>query len=159
MRWLLIDQFSEIRKGESAKGYRCITRSEGALTDDFPAFPVMPQSLLCEMMAQVGGVLAGATIDFSKEVVLAKISEAVFYKDVTPPAFLEIRARLADLGEDAAVTECEISDRGEPVAKGNVFFGLFTQLDGDGKGSIVFSKGFMESFAIRQSTKEGKTVS
>ncbi len=153
MRWLLVDQFCDIKKGESARGYRCVTRSEGALTDDFPAFPVMPASLLLEMMAQVGGVLAGATIDFSKEVVLAKISDAVFYKDVTPPASLEIRARLGDLGEEAAVTECEIWDRDTLVAKGNVFFGLFDQLNGDGKGPIVFSRDFMDSFAIRQATQ------
>src|SRR5688500_2231354 len=108
MRWLLVDKFTAIRKGEYAQGLRSVTRSEGALVDDFPAFPVMPPTLLLEMMAQVGGVLTGATIDFSKEVVLAKISAARFPVRVKPPALLVIEAKLIQAGEDLAVTECSI---------------------------------------------------
>lgn len=150
MRWLLIDQFTEIRKGEFAKGTRCITRGETALTDSYPAFPVMPSTLLLEMMAQVGGILTGATIDFSKEVVLAKITDAAFASAVTPPSTLEIEARLQSLGEDAAVTECRVLNQGREAAVGTFFFGLFNTLGENGRTSVVFSRSFMESFAIRQ---------
>ena len=150
MRWLLIDTFTEIRKGEFAKGTRSITRGESALEDSYPAFPQMPSALLLEMMAQVGGVLTGATIDFAKEVVLAKITGAEFPSAVTPPSLLEIEATLKDVGEDAAVTECRVTSAGEEVASGTFFFGLFKTLGEDGRTSVVFSKSFMESFAIRQ---------
>ena len=148
MRWLLIDKFTAIRKGEYASAVRGVTRSEGALVDDFPAFPVMPPTLLMEMMAQVGGVLTGATIGFSKEVVLAKISQARFFSRVTPPALLTIEARLAEAGDDLAVTECRVLQSEAAVAEAVIFFGLFSQLDGRQGRSVVFSTDFMESFAI-----------
>lgn len=150
MRWLLVDQFSVIQKGKYAKGIRSVTRSEDALAGDYPSFPIMPPTLLLEMMAQVGGVLVGATIGFSKEVVLAKISQAAFLKRIEPPSILEIEACLSELGDDAAETKCRISRSGELVAEGVIFFGLFTSLDGHPGKSIVFSKSFMESFAIRE---------
>ena len=150
MRWLLIDEFTEIRKGSLAKGRKCVTRSDEALTDEFPVFPMVPHPLMCEMMAQVGGVLVGATIDFKKEVVLAKITDARFLRPVVPPASLEIEGALTDLGDTAARTSCLIRSAGEIVAKGDVFFGLFDFLGGSEGRSIVFSENFMESFAIRE---------
>jgi 3-hydroxyacyl-[acyl-carrier-protein] dehydratase len=156
MRWLLIDRFISIERGRTARAVRGVTRSEGALTDDFPAYPVMPPSLLLEMMAQVGGVLVGATIDFSREVVLAKISQAAFRRRVLPSALLEIGAELEDRGEEAAVTACRITENGAPVAEARIFFGLFAQLDGRRDGSVVFSRDFMESFAIREVIAAGE---
>ena len=150
MRWLLIDRFTQIDKGKVAKGIRSVTRSEGALVDSYPCYPVMPSSLLLEMMAQVGGVLVGATIDFSREVVLAKVSAAEFFGPVVPPSTLEIESRLGELGEDAAMTDCQILMEGKLMARSHVFFGLFKGLGQNGQKSTVFSKDFVESFALRQ---------
>ena len=150
MRWILVDQFTHIEKGRFARGERAFTRAEGAVADLYPCYPVMPPTLLLEMMAQVGGVLTGATIDFAKEVVLAKITDAEFAAPAVPPALFVIEARMGDLGDDAAMTECRVTRGGELVAKANIFFGLFTHLAEEGKKSIVFSKDFMDSFAIRQ---------
>ncbi len=149
MRWILVDEFTHIEKGQYARGVRAFTRSEGAVTDLYPCYPVMPPTLMLEMMAQVGGVLVGATIDFNKEVVLAKFTDAEFAVPVAPPALFEIEARMGDLGDDAGMTECHITANGARVAEANIFFGLFAHL-GEGKKSMVFSKDFMDSFAIRQ---------
>lgn len=157
MRWILIDRFERIDKGKYAKGLRSVTRSEGALVDQYPCYPVMPSSLLLEMMAQVGGVLVGATIDFSREVVLAKITNAVFEHAVTPPALLEIEARLTELGEDAGMTECVIHQGSQPIARCQVFFGLFSALKENQDTSTVFSRDFMESFALRQVMEQPTT--
>ena len=154
MRWLLVDKFTKIHKGQSAKGIRSVTRSEGALTEDFPFCPVMPPSLLIEMMAQVGGVLTGATIDFSKEVVLAKISQAEFTRRICPPTILEIEAHLTEVGDAAAETKCRILESGSCVAQATIFFGLFSGIDGQQGKSIVFSDDFMQAFAIREMITE-----
>lgn len=160
MRWILVDQFSHIEKGRYARGVRAFTRSEGAVSDLYPCYPVMQPPLLLEMMAQVGGILVGATIDFGKEVVLAKITDAEFAVPVAPPALFVIEAKMGDLGDDAGMTECQVSVAGSGAAAGSaagtvvaratIFFGLFTHLAEEGKKSIVFSKDFMESFAIRE---------
>ncbi len=150
MRWILVDQFTHIEKGRYARGLRAFTRSEAAVSDLYPCYPVMPPTLMLEMMAQVGGILVGSTIDFAKEVVLAKITDAEFPSAVTPPALFEIEARMGDLGDDAGMAECQVSSGGAIVAKATIFFGLFAHLAEEGKKSIVFSKDFMESFAIRE---------
>ncbi len=155
MRWILVDQFTHIEKGRYARGVRAFTRSEGAVSDLYPCYPVMPPTLMLEMMAQVGGILTGSTIDFGKEVVLAKITDAEFVSAVTPPALFVIEARMGDLGDDAGMTECQISVDGNVVARANIFFGLFAHLAEEGKKSIVFSKDFMESFAIRETLAAG----
>ena len=154
MRWILIDQFTNIEKGKTARGVRAVTRAEQSIVDHYPCWPVMPPTLLLEMMAQVGGVLVGATIDFAKEVVLAKIADAEFSAPVTPPALLMVEAKLADIGDDAGVAECRILSNEQVVAKADIFFGLFAHL-GEGQKSIVFSKDFMDSFGIRQAVVEG----
>jgi len=155
MRWILVDRFTRIQKGKFAQGKRCVTRAENALVDSYPCYPVMPSSLLLEMMAQVGGVLAGATIEFGREVVLAKIADAEFPLGVTPPMELTIEARMGELGEDAAMTECQVSHEKDLVAKANIFFGLFPGMGDEGKRSVVFSKDFVESFALKQIVEHG----
>lgn len=150
MRWILIDEFKYIYKGSHAKGVRNVTRCEPALTDRHPSVPVMPSSLLIEMMAQVTGVLVGATIDFKKEVVLAKVSDAAFYDRVWAPAQLEIEGKLISLNDSAACCEASVTLRNKPVVRAVIFFGLFDFLMPGAQHSAVFSKDFMESFAIQK---------
>ncbi len=155
MRWMLIDKYTDIVKGEFCRGLRSITRSEGALLDNYPCYPVMPSSLLIEMMAQVGGVLVGASINFEREVVLAKVTGANFTQMITPPCQLTIEAHLEELGDDAGMTKCQIKKEDQVVATSHIFFGLFKALGDEGKKSMVFSKDFMESFALEQITAQG----
>ena len=150
MRWLIIDEFTAIKKGKFACGIKCVTRADESLTQTYPAVPVLSPSLMCEMMAQVGGVIIGATIDFTKEVVLAKISQADFKQRVSPPAMLEIEGRLEDLGDSAARTHCTIKEHGNLVAEGDMFFGLFDQLQETKGKPIVFSESFMKTFSINR---------
>ncbi|MFT5206716.1 MAG: 3-hydroxyacyl-[acyl-carrier-protein] dehydratase [Candidatus Omnitrophota bacterium] len=158
MRWMLIDKYTDIVKGKFCRGLRSITRSEGALLDNYPCYPVMPSSLLIEMMAQVGGVLIGASIDFEREVVLAKVTDASFTHMITPPCQLTIEAELEELGDDAGMTKCQVLRGAEVVATSHIFFGLFKALGDEGKKSMVFSKDFMESFALKQIIEAGQYV-
>lgn len=156
MRWILIDEFRYIRKGEKAQGVKCVTRSEESLLGFPPHFPVYPSGLMIEMMAQVGGVLIGANDDFKKEVLLAKVTSAEFYRPVKPPAELVITATQLDYREEAALTECEIMCKEEKIAKAQIFFGVFDSSNftehpqQNHNRSIVFSDDFLEAFAIRQ---------
>lgn len=158
MRWILIDHFEEIVPGQRALGYKSVTRSEGALVDRFPCYPVMPSSLLTEMMAQVGGVLVGASIDFRKEVVLAKVADAEYPEAVFPPAKLEVSANLDELGDQAAITTCRILRDKVPVASARIFFGLFDGLGENGARSVVFSENFLRSFALKEAIRAGEAA-
>jgi len=154
MRWIWIDRFEKIEKGSYCKGLRSVGRSEGALSDYYPCYPFMPSSFMIEMMAQVGGVLVGATIDFKKEVVLAKVNQAKFPQMVTPPDLLEIEAELKDESDSGALTDCKITSSGKLIARASIFFALFDQLSENGKRGAVFSKDFMETYAIQQLIEE-----
>ena len=59
MRWIWIDRFVEFVDGSHAKAIKNVSLSEDHLHDHFPGFPVMPQSLMLEGMAQTGGILLG----------------------------------------------------------------------------------------------------
>ena len=76
MRWYWIDRFTEFESGRRAKAVKNITLAEDHLHDHFPGYPIMPNSLVIEGMAQTGGLLVCESTGFREKVVLAKLSKA-----------------------------------------------------------------------------------
>ncbi len=68
------------------------------------AFPVMPNSLIIEGMAQTAGILVGATRNFEEKVVLAKIASAVIASDVLPGQCIRYDATIDRVDEVGANT-------------------------------------------------------
>ncbi len=87
MRWIWIDKFVEFHSGQSATAMKNVTLAEEHLHDHFPGFPVMPETLCIEGMAQTAGILVGEAKNFKEKVILAKIKKAVF----SPPSLCELR--------------------------------------------------------------------
>ena len=52
MRWIWIDKFIEFQSGQKAVAVKNVTMAEEHLHDHFPGFPVMPECLMIEGMAQ-----------------------------------------------------------------------------------------------------------
>ncbi|MGD0653543.1 MAG: 3-hydroxyacyl-ACP dehydratase FabZ family protein [Thermoguttaceae bacterium] len=84
MRWYWIDKFIEFESGRYAKAVKCISLAEEHLHDHFSFYPMIPNSLVIEGMAQTGGLLISEHNQFSEKVVLAKIPKARFYCDAVP---------------------------------------------------------------------------
>ena len=53
---LLVDKIIEMVPMKYAVGIKCVTMNEPFFQGHFPGHPVMPGALICEAMAQVGGV-------------------------------------------------------------------------------------------------------
>ncbi|WP_444193822.1 3-hydroxyacyl-ACP dehydratase FabZ [Dialister succinatiphilus] len=53
---LLVDKIIEMVPMKYAIGVKCVTMNEPFFQGHFPGHPVMPGALICEAMAQVGGV-------------------------------------------------------------------------------------------------------
>lgn len=53
---LLVDRITELVPMKYAIGIKCVTINEPFFQGHFPGKPVMPGALICEAMAQVGGV-------------------------------------------------------------------------------------------------------
>ncbi|MGD0384178.1 MAG: 3-hydroxyacyl-ACP dehydratase FabZ family protein, partial [Thermoguttaceae bacterium] len=79
-----IDRFIEFESGRYAKAVKCISLAEEHLHDHFSFYPMIPNSLVIEGMAQTGGLLVSEHNQFSEKVVLAKIPKARFYCDAVP---------------------------------------------------------------------------
>ncbi|AEB10530.1 3-hydroxyacyl-ACP dehydratase FabZ [Desulfobacca acetoxidans] len=56
--FLLVDRILQVTPGKFIKGLKNVTLNEPFFQGHFPGRPVMPGVLICEAMAQVGGVLA-----------------------------------------------------------------------------------------------------
>jgi 3-hydroxyacyl-[acyl-carrier-protein] dehydratase len=102
MRWIWIDCFLEFESGKSARAVKNLSLAEEYFADHFPGYPVMPAPLILEGLAQAGGILVGEANDFREKVVLAKIPQARFYRDVLAGARLIYEVTLLHLRPEGA---------------------------------------------------------
>jgi 3-hydroxyacyl-[acyl-carrier-protein] dehydratase len=127
MRWIWIDKFVEFESGRRAVAVKNVTLAEEHLHDHFPGFPVMPECLLIEGMAQTGGILVGQANDFREKVVLAKISKAVFFDFVRPGDSLRIEAQIQTIATEAASTAGRILRGEQLIAEIDLMFSHIDQ--------------------------------
>jgi 3-hydroxyacyl-[acyl-carrier-protein] dehydratase len=104
MRWIWIDKFLEFESGKRAVSLKNVTLAEEHLHDHFPGFPVMPECLMIEAMAQTAGILVGEARQFQEKVILAKIKSAVFHHYVQPGDTIILEAEIESIAPEAAST-------------------------------------------------------
>ena len=113
------------------------------------------------MIAQAGGVLFGLGLDFKKEIILAKIQDVVFYREVPPPCHLSIEARLEDEREDGAWINGFVTWNQEKIMEARILLAAVDHLVEE-KNNIVFNDHFMKSYDIlavaRHSEIQGSAV-
>ena len=82
---LVLDrQFLEFESGRRAKAIKCVSLAEDYLHDHFPEYPVFPNSLVIEGMAQTGGLLVCEHNQFTEKVILAKVPKVQFHCHARP---------------------------------------------------------------------------
>jgi 3-hydroxyacyl-[acyl-carrier-protein] dehydratase len=102
MRWIWIDKFTEFTSRTSATAVKNVSSAEEHLHDLYPAFPIMPHSLIIEGMAQTAGILVGEARDFKEKVILAKVSRATFHRLVRPGDTIAYAAKIDQLSDAGA---------------------------------------------------------
>jgi 3-hydroxyacyl-[acyl-carrier-protein] dehydratase len=78
MRWFWIDRFTEFVSGSHAVAVKGVSLAEEHIHDYQAGYPIMPNSLVVEGIAQAGGLLVSEHYGFGELVVLAKLSKAKF---------------------------------------------------------------------------------
>jgi 3-hydroxyacyl-[acyl-carrier-protein] dehydratase len=142
MRWFWIDRVTHLEKGKRARAVKNVTLAEEYLHDHFPGYPVMPQSLMIEGMAQTGGILSGSASDFQENIVLAKVSKATFHRLVRPGDQMIFESQLVDSTAEGHRAETRITVGGELVAESSIIFA--NVVSGIGKDfEFVFGDHFM----------------
>lgn len=122
MRWIWIDRFEEFTSGRSAKAIKTVSMAEDHLHEQYPGYPIMPNSLIIEGLAQTGGILVGEANRFEEKVVLAKLPMVEFYDHAVPGDILEYQVELADLRPEGAVCDGRVFRNGQLMAKAQIFF-------------------------------------
>ncbi|MBN1909459.1 MAG: beta-hydroxyacyl-ACP dehydratase [Pirellulales bacterium] len=103
MRWYWIDRFIEFESGKRARAVKAVSLAEDHLHDHWTDFPIMPNCLVIEGMAQTGGLLVCEYNDFVEKVVLAKIGKARFYGDALPGDVLTYTTEIEYIKKDGAM--------------------------------------------------------
>lgn len=166
MRWIWIDQFLEFRSGQFARAVKNLSLAEDYFADHFPGYPVMPASLILEGLAQTGGILVGEANDYREKVILAKILQARFRREVLAGQQLIYETDLVHLRPEGAsiqgrVFVAPIPDNGEaePVADAEIFFAHLDQARSQqifGDHNFVFT-GELKHLLGLAKTKAGRT--
>jgi len=127
MRWIWIDKFVEFQSGRHAVALKNVTLAEEHLHDHFPGFPVMPESLMIEAMAQTSGILVGEAKNFKEKVILAKIKKAVFFDYVKPGDTIKLDAKIESIAPEAASTSGKITRADKLIAEIDLMFSHIDQ--------------------------------
>lgn len=103
MRWYWIDRFVEFHSGKYAKAIKNVSLAEDHLHDHFPYYPMIPNALVIEGMAQTGGLLIGEHGHFQQKVVLAKVPKAVFHCEALPGETLIYTAKIEYVRDEGSM--------------------------------------------------------
>lgn len=145
MRWIWIDKFTHFESGRRATAIKNVSLAEEHLHDHFPAYPVMPASLIVEGMAQTAGILVGEARQFQEKVILAKVKRARFEREVRPGEQLRYEAEIEQVSPEAASTVGRVFVDGEPLAEIDI---VFSHIDNNMSGlsfpeeNFVFTEDF-----------------
>ena len=157
MRWIWIDKFVEFTPRQSATAVKNVSLAEEHLHDLYPAFPIVPHSLIVEGMAQTAGILVGEARNFAEKVILAKIGRATFHRLVRPGETIAYQARIDQLSEQGASIQGAVTVSGQPVADIEL---MFSHIDQNLAGlrfpehNFVFTEQFTELLkTYRQDSK------
>ena len=155
MRLIWIDKFVEFESGKRAVSVKNVTLAEEHLHDHFPGFPMMPESLCIEAMAQTAGILVGQARNFEEKVILAKINKCVFHKYVRPGDTLRIEAQIDSIAPEAASTRGRITCDDNLVAEISL---MFSHIDKNLAGKEFPEDNFVFTDTFR-SLLQGVTIS
>jgi 3-hydroxyacyl-[acyl-carrier-protein] dehydratase len=127
MRWIWIDRFVEFEPGKQATAVKNVSLAEEHLHDHWPAFPIMPASLMIEGMAQTAGILVGQARNFQEKVILAKITKAELDDIVTPGDQLSYHAEIDAISAEAASTRGIVRKNAQEIGRIDLMFSHIDQ--------------------------------
>lgn len=122
MRWFWIDRFTEFVSQQRATAVKAVSLSEDYLCDHFAGYPIMPNSLVTEGIAQTGGLLVSESYRFERWVVLGKVAKSRFHCPARPGDLLTYRTKIDHVRDSGAVVSAtsHIGDRLQ--AEAELFF-------------------------------------
>ncbi len=123
--FLLVDKITELVPMDYAVGIKCVTMNEPQFTGHFPGKPIMPGALICEAMAQVGGVC----LQYPEEnrgliPMFTGMDKVRFRSPVVPGDVMVMRARIERVHGRMGRVHCESHVDGNLKASADFMFYL-----------------------------------
>jgi hypothetical protein len=87
----------------------------------------MPNSLVLEGMAQAAGLLVIDSIDYARQVVLAKVGKSEFYFDAIPGDVLRYRVEIVDSSDSVALIKATSTVGNRLQAEAELVMGLLVE--------------------------------
>jgi 3-hydroxyacyl-[acyl-carrier-protein] dehydratase len=120
----LVDEVTELVPGARAAGGRRAAPTDFYFDGHFPGNPVVPAVILVELLAQVGGLAAGAPAEGEEgrplQLRVAGLGPFKFPAAAAPGSYLEARARVLGRLGGLYKIEGEVTADGRTVAIGSV---------------------------------------
>jgi len=136
MRWYWIDRFLEFESGRRARAVKNVSLAEDHLHDHFPCWPILPNSLVIEGMAQTGGLLVSEHTGFAEKVILAKVAKAHFHFEAIPGDTLLYTTVIEYVKPEGALVQAT-SYRGDQLqAEAEI---MFAHLNGDFENRSLYT--------------------
>ncbi|MEM6328793.1 MAG: 3-hydroxyacyl-ACP dehydratase FabZ family protein [Planctomycetota bacterium] len=122
MRWFWVDRFTEYVAGVRATAEKGVSLSDDFIHDHWEGYPVMPNTLIAEGMAQTSGLLVSELYGFQELVVLAKFTKLEFDGLVLPGQQLTYKAQIGHRKEVGAQASVTATVDGRRQAAAEIFF-------------------------------------
>ena len=122
MRWFWIDRFTEFVCDSHAVAVKGVSLAEPHMHEHMPGYPIMPNSLVTEGIAQAGGLLVSEHYGFAELVVLAKVASVKFHSIVRNGETLTYRVKVDTLRRDGAAISATAHVGDRLHAEAQLFF-------------------------------------
>ena len=141
MRWILLDEVVAIEKGKRARARGRIP--EGEFNAEF---------LLMEMMAQTGGILAGAETHYQQDYIFAKIEQAWFEASKWKPGEgIQIEVSCELIRPEGGWFDGTVRSESQPLLASSRFLLMNVGLLRPETGKpVTFSNNFMQHYQIAE---------
>lgn len=145
MRWYWIDRFVEFESGKFAKAIKNVSLAEDHIHDHFPYYPMIPNALVIEGMAQTGGLLVCEHGHFRRKVVLAKVPKAVFHCEALPGDTLIYTAKIEYVRDEGSMVSTTSYKGDQLHAEAEI---VFAHLNDDRLGSLFDPATFLRMMRL-----------
>jgi len=149
MRFYLIDKVIHFEAGKRGVGIKNVTLSEEFFIKHYDRTPLMPEPLIIEALAQIGGWIIAVSTHYRYVAIMLRIDNVRFYRYVRPGDQLVLQATILSISENGSLIEGRAEVNGEVVASiGRLMYGNYQVPDHlkvfIKKGYIYASGGFLD---------------